>query len=319
MRSHRGPREIQPVITCYTIFDKFFPTCGLLDYTEGIYQNKPDTPYEVAQHNQITYLLDEVGCAKGVRILDVGCGNGTLLDEVARRGGVGIGITISPEQVDLCRKRGLDVRLLNYKDIGEQWNGSFDAIVANGPMEHFVQPIEAVENRRTRFTPSFLRIVHRLIHPEITDPTTGQHDDPFCAVSGPGRPVEESLSITRGNRTISITLSWRRVLAVPIPPLVNSDDVPRGCFELVNEVDGTHDYCLTSEEWLRRIRAALRTTIGAKIFSQTLPSLVHHPKQFATMLMCMLITESWNWQFREPNPPTRLLRQTWVYQDAAKS
>ena len=83
----------------------------------------------------------------------------------------------------------------------------------------------------------------------------------------------------------------------------------------MNEVDGTYDYHLTSEEWLRRIRKALRTTMGARILAKALPSMAQHPKQFATMLMCMLVSESWNWQFRGPNPPTTLLRQTWVYQD----
>jgi hypothetical protein len=31
------------------------------------------------------------------------------------------------------------------------------------------------------------------------------------------------------------------------------------------------------------------------------------------MVQCVLLAESWNWQFRGPNPPTRLLRHTWQY------
>ena len=57
MRTHRNLHAPQTVVDCYSLFDKFFPICGLLDYTEGIYHNDPHTPYEVAQRNQITYLL----------------------------------------------------------------------------------------------------------------------------------------------------------------------------------------------------------------------------------------------------------------------
>jgi hypothetical protein len=47
------------------------------------------------------------------------------------------------------------------------------------------------------------------------------------------------------------------------------------------------------------------------------PLIIEHPVQFATMIACMLATESWNWQFRTPNPPTQLLRQTWTYRPGA--
>ena len=60
-RIRRAPGE-QTVVTCYSLLDKFFPTCGLLDHSEGIYHDDPNTPYEVAQQNQIGYLLDEVKC-----------------------------------------------------------------------------------------------------------------------------------------------------------------------------------------------------------------------------------------------------------------
>ena len=49
------PPQIRPrtktatVVRCYSLFDHFFPPCGLLDYTEGIYHGDSTTPYEVAQ------------------------------------------------------------------------------------------------------------------------------------------------------------------------------------------------------------------------------------------------------------------------------
>jgi hypothetical protein len=87
-----------------------------------------------------------------------------------------------------------------------------------------------------------------------------------------------------------------------------------GYFELIDEVDGTDDYRLTSEEWLRRVRRALRSSRVMKIALGSLPVLGRSPKQFLTLLLGFLTSQSWNWQVRPPNPPTRLLRQTWAYQ-----
>src|SRR5262245_7743471 len=138
----RRPRT-GAVVRCYSVFERFFPACGLLDYTEGIYHGDPSTPIEVAQRNQIEYVLDEAGCSAGTRVLDIGCGNGTLLDMARERGTQAIGITISPEQVARCQHRGLDVRLLSYVDLDDEWTHCFDAVIANGPIEHFVQPGDA--------------------------------------------------------------------------------------------------------------------------------------------------------------------------------
>jgi cyclopropane-fatty-acyl-phospholipid synthase len=295
------------------VFDKFFPICGLLDYTEGIYHDDPSTPYEVAQRNQIAYLLDEVKCGSGVRILDVGCGNGTLLEAVRERGATGTGITISPEQVDLCRKRGLDVHLLNYKDLGEQWNGRFDAVIANGPMEHFVQPEEALQNKSDEIYAHFFHTARRIINPQSTIGRLVNTTIHFLHRPDPADLLKSPFRFPRGSDGFHYALLARSFGGF-YPEIGQLARCVNGCFRLVNEIDGTYDYHLTSEEWLRRIRNTLRTSMGARLLAKALPSIVQHPKQFATMFMCMLVSESWNWQFRGPNPPTKLLRQTWVHQ-----
>ena len=66
----------ETVVTCYSAVDRFFPTCGLYDLTEGIYHGNPETSYEQAEANQLDYLLNQVGCKPGRRILDLGCGYG---------------------------------------------------------------------------------------------------------------------------------------------------------------------------------------------------------------------------------------------------
>ena len=95
------------------------------------------------------------------------------------------------------------------------------------------------------------------------------------------------------------------------PTLGQFERCAAGRFELIDEIDGTDDYRLTSEEWLRRIRHALHTRLGLTILLKSLPFVLRHARQTFDMLSCMLATESWNWQFRGQSPPTRLLRQTW--------
>ena len=311
------PRRLQAtttrtVVRCYSVIDKFLPTCGMLDYTEGIYHNDPQTPYDQAQRNQIHYVLDEVKCGPGMRVLDVGCGNGTLLEEVRRRGATGVGITISPEQVRVCCRRGLDVRLLDYKDIGPEFDRVFDAVVANGPVEHFVQPDEAAAGKADEIYRRMFRIFHRVIRPDSPIRRLINTTIHFVRTPNPADLVKPPESFPRGSDNFHYALLARSFGGF-YPELGQFERCASGCFRLIRTVDGTYDYHLTSEHWLRRIRQALRSPEALAILARSIPVALRYPRQFATMCRCMLWTESWNWQFRTENPPTRLLRQTWDY------
>lgn len=62
------------VVNCCDFFGRIWPECSLFDLTDGMYLGNPDTSYKQAQENQINWLLDQVGCKDGSRILDIGCG-----------------------------------------------------------------------------------------------------------------------------------------------------------------------------------------------------------------------------------------------------
>lgn len=311
-RNADASKDVSTVVNCYSLFDKFFPTCGMLDYTEGIYDGDPSVPLDEAQLRQICYVLDEVKCTAGTRILDVGCGNGRLLDEVRRRGAEGVGITISPEQVALCRKRGLDVRLLNYRDLDDAYEQRFDAVVANGPIEHFVQARDAARGLADDIYRHMFELFHRMIDPASAARrliTTTIH---FVRPPRPENLIQSPWRHRRGSDDWH--WSWlERSFGGCYPTLGQFERCASDSFALIKTVDGTEDYQFTSEEWLRRIRTALRTRLGLKALARAVPVFLRHPRQTTNMFACMLGTESWNWQFRTPDPPTRLLRQTWVY------
>ena len=86
-RTHRPP---ETVVTCYSVIDDFFSVCGIYDLTEGMFFDDSNVSLEEAQANQIEYLLDQVECEPGSRILDVGCGYGTLVARAESNAGRGV-------------------------------------------------------------------------------------------------------------------------------------------------------------------------------------------------------------------------------------
>jgi cyclopropane-fatty-acyl-phospholipid synthase len=105
---------------------------------------EPHTTLEEAQAAKHELICRKLGLHErpGMRLLDVGCGWGSMAMHAAQHHGAEVvGITISPQQVALARERvreaGLgdrvEIRLQDYRDLsGEQ----FDAISSIGMFEH---------------------------------------------------------------------------------------------------------------------------------------------------------------------------------------
>ncbi|MFJ3533097.1 class I SAM-dependent methyltransferase [Streptomyces sp. NPDC090132] len=95
-------------------------------------------------------LLDAAAVGSGTRLLDVGCGSGTVTVAAAGRGAVVRAVDAEPGMVAITRKAapGVEVRngslpQLPYPD------GEFDAVVANFVLNHVGRPLDAlVELRR---------------------------------------------------------------------------------------------------------------------------------------------------------------------------
>ncbi|MCX5211733.1 cyclopropane-fatty-acyl-phospholipid synthase family protein [Kitasatospora sp. NBC_00240] len=97
---------------------------------------------EAAQEAKLDLICRKLGLRPGMRLLDVGCGWGSLLIHAATHYGVeAVGVSISEEQVALARRRIADagladrveVRLQDYREIPD---GPFDAISSVGMAEH---------------------------------------------------------------------------------------------------------------------------------------------------------------------------------------
>ena len=99
---------------------------------------------EAAQLHKVRTLLDRLDLKPGQRLLEIGCGWGTLAIEAARRGVHVVGLTLSTEQkawaegkiVEQGLSDQIEVRLQDYRETEER----FDAIAS-------VEMVEAVGQR----------------------------------------------------------------------------------------------------------------------------------------------------------------------------
>ncbi|WP_221355231.1 SAM-dependent methyltransferase [Streptomyces beigongshangae] len=97
---------------------------------------------EDAQRDKLSLVARKLGLQPGMRLLDVGCGWGSMAIHAAREHGVSVvGVTLSQEQAAYARKRvaeeGLtdrvEIRVQDYRDVTD---GPYDAISSIGMAEH---------------------------------------------------------------------------------------------------------------------------------------------------------------------------------------
>jgi cyclopropane-fatty-acyl-phospholipid synthase len=103
-----------------------------------------DETLEAAQLRKIHALLDRLDLKPGQRLLEIGCGWGSLAIEAAKRGASVVGLTLSREQkawadqkiADAGLAERIEIRLQDYRDTSER----FDAVAS-------VEMVEAVGQR----------------------------------------------------------------------------------------------------------------------------------------------------------------------------
>ena len=126
----------------YSLTDRVFRLSmgELADFSGAKYDGDFSLTLEQAQRSKHEYVAEQIGLAPGQRVLDIGCGWGAMLDFVRRRGGVGVGVTLSSAQLAACRRHGLDAHLFDGRELTRERFGAFDAVVSLGAFEHFCSP-----------------------------------------------------------------------------------------------------------------------------------------------------------------------------------
>ena len=85
--------------------------------------------------------LDLLDPRPGERILDVGCGDGTLTRRIVERGASVLGIDNSPELIAAARAKGIDALLLPAEEM--QFFAEFDAAFSNATLHWVLEKEQA--------------------------------------------------------------------------------------------------------------------------------------------------------------------------------
>jgi cyclopropane fatty-acyl-phospholipid synthase-like methyltransferase len=283
---------------------------GIRDLADGEYLPS-DTTLEQGIERQLNYLLDQVGCTRpGFRLLELGCGYGHLLRLAQGRGAQAVGVNIAREQVDYCNAHGAPAFCCNYRDLLEApaWRGQFDGVIANGSLEHWVQPEDVLAGKMDDIYRESFAIADAMLDPQATSAryvTTAIHVQ---------REVKPEYLLTpwqqqpRGSnrRNFSLLHHW---MGGWYPVAGQLERCAQPYFSLVAETDGTLGYKIADDYRMARMLRGWATS--PRMVWRILRTMVRHPQVGRTMMQCYFIERAWDWQFLGDDPPMKLLRHTW--------
>jgi cyclopropane-fatty-acyl-phospholipid synthase len=168
-RLHSPRRDRQAISHHYDLSNDFYAL--VLDpemaYSCAYYGDDPGQSLASAQRAKLDLVCRKLGLGPGSRLLDVGCGWGSLSLHAAEHFGARVtGVTIAAEQKRFIdrriRERGLEalveIRLQDYRDVasrGSTDEGAFDAVGS----------LEMGEHVGEHHYPSYVEVLQRAVRP----------------------------------------------------------------------------------------------------------------------------------------------------------
>ncbi|GIU83451.1 MAG: cyclopropane-fatty-acyl-phospholipid synthase [Acidimicrobiales bacterium] len=161
-RRHSPARDSRAIAYHYDLPAEFYRLFlgENLTYSCAVFAS-PEDSLEDAQFRKNDLVCRKLGLAEGMRLLDVGCGWGTLVIHAAKYYGVhAVGVTLSQRQADFAQARArregvrdlVEIRHSDWRDVED---GPYDAIASVGMFEH-------VGKRRT---PEYFQRLRALLRP----------------------------------------------------------------------------------------------------------------------------------------------------------
>jgi cyclopropane-fatty-acyl-phospholipid synthase len=254
------------------------------DITCAYYSGDYSKSLAEAQLNKHTWIIEGLNFMPGQRLIDIGCGWGPMLNAVREKGGQGMGLTLSSEQANTCNRLGLEVHLLDWKEMDPAKFDKFDAVVSLGAVEHFCSFEEYLAGQQEAIYSDFLKLCSDLL-------SDGGRLYLQTMTWGPSIPWDDTtLTVENIARYASLDApkySDERMLGY-ISALFPGSWLPDGkeqivrlaepYFDLIKASDGRLDYIQTLTEWIKTWHAPKPGKTRAKI--KLLPNFILHGRNY---------------------------------------
>lgn len=140
---HTKQRDAAAIAHHYDVSNAFYRLVigPSMTYSCAVWERQDET-LEQAQNAKLELVCRKLGLRPDMRLLDVGCGWGSMAMHAAVRHGVrAVGVTLSHHQAEWAQKAVADAGLadrveIRYQDYRDVHDGPFDAISSIGMFEH---------------------------------------------------------------------------------------------------------------------------------------------------------------------------------------
>src|SRR5262249_37229316 len=198
-----------------------------------------DEDLHAAQINKMDWHLDHCRAKRVDRLLDVGCGWGSLLRRATETYGVGraVGLTLSAEQTRWIN----GLHLSNVEVHVESWtehapSTPYDAVISIGAFEHFARLDQSAEEKLAGYR-AFLSFCHRVLKPQ-------------------GRLSLQTITYENSDRSDFSQFFAEKIFPESdLPHLAEIVEAASGLFEIEILRQDRHHYARTARAWLSNLKA----------------------------------------------------------------
>ncbi|MGW0731598.1 class I SAM-dependent methyltransferase [Streptomyces sp. NPDC002851] len=204
---HTKIRDRQAISHHYDVGNDFYAlVLGPSMVYSCAYWESPDATLEDAQRDKLDLICRKLDLKPGQRLLDVGCGWGSMAIHAAREYGAQVvGVTLSREQAAFARKRiagegltdRIEIRVQDYRDVSD---GPYDAISSIGMAEHVgsVRYLEYAQDLYRLLKPGGRLLNHQIARRPLADEDAYSVDefiDAYVFPDGELAPVGRTTSL----------------------------------------------------------------------------------------------------------------------------